>query len=75
MELALVLLRHLDRLDGMCSLILSDKRRVVRPMYDAPHEHSNEYTQKLVVKHGRVSLSCVRITGLDLKLTQSWAAG
>ena len=41
---------------GWCSRTLSDSLLVVRPMYDVPQEHVNEYTQKLVVKQGILSL-------------------
>ena len=48
---------------GWCSLILSDKRLVVRPRYDVPQEHLNEYTRKLVVSVGSFSFSRERISG------------
>ncbi|KER23922.1 hypothetical protein T265_08288 [Opisthorchis viverrini] len=41
---------------GLCSRILSDKCLVVRPTYDARHEHhTNECTQKLMVESGNLS--------------------
>ncbi|KER20655.1 hypothetical protein T265_10845 [Opisthorchis viverrini] len=59
---------------GLCSRILSDKCLVVRPTYDARHEHTNGYTQKLVVERGNLSFKQNLIVGLELKLKHRLAA-
>ena len=59
---------------GWCSRTLSDSLLVVRPMYDVPQEHVNEYTQKLVVKQGILSLSCEVPKQVELKWIKSFAA-
>ncbi|KER31484.1 hypothetical protein T265_02257 [Opisthorchis viverrini] len=59
---------------GLCSRILSDRCLVVRLTYDARYEHTNEYTQKLVVKRGNLSFKRNLIAGLELKLKYRLAA-
>ena len=74
MALALGLLIPLPNDAGQCSRVLSDKRLVVRPTYDARHEHTKEYTQKLEVDSGNLSFSCSLTVGIDLKLKHNLAA-
>ncbi|GAA47192.1 hypothetical protein CLF_100064 [Clonorchis sinensis] len=44
-----------NRISGLRSRILSDRRVIMRPKYDARHEHTNEHNQNLVVDFGSMS--------------------
>ena len=74
MALALGLLTPRPNETGQCLRVLSDKRLVVRPTYDARHEHTKEYTDELEVDFGSLSFSCSLTMGMDLKLKHNLAA-
>ena len=59
---------------GWCSRTRSDKRLVVRPIYPAPQEHENEYTQKEAADRGTISLCCKLIAGVDVNKIRRFAA-
>ncbi|KER24674.1 hypothetical protein T265_07720 [Opisthorchis viverrini] len=56
---------------GLSWRILSDKSFVVRPKYDARHEHTSEYTKRLVVEHGNLSFKGNLIVDVDYNRSNS----